>query len=376
MNTPPSRLVVGAAIMADGRLLATRRTEPPALAGGWELPGGKVDPGETPEQAVVREIREELDCDVRLDEWLDREQRLNEQLVLRVVVCRLVDGEPRPVEHDALRWLAAEELGEVSWLPADEPFLAPLRERLLDGERLPGGNVGGAVRVGTTVRRPTGPWTPNVHALLRYLREVGLDGVPRVLGVDERDREILTYLPGEVVDVDATRVSDAQLTEAMRWLRRYHDAVRGFRPSGPVRWRFAERTLADDEIVCHHDVAPYNMVFRGDRLTGVFDWDLASPGRPVEDLAFAAWNSVPLFRPVDDEAARLRLMAQSYGDVDPLQILHGVQPRIASACRKIAEGQAAGDVGMLNLATVGEPGRTERALVEFETRIARIESEL
>ncbi len=61
---------------------------------------------------------------------------------------------------------------------------------------LPGGNVGGAVRVGDTVRRATGPWTPAVHALLNYLADAGLTGIPRVLGFDDRGREILEYLPG------------------------------------------------------------------------------------------------------------------------------------------------------------------------------------
>src|SRR5882757_4970271 len=62
---------------------------------------------------------------------------------------------------------------------------------------LPGGNIGGAVRVGSTVRRPTGPWTPAVHGLLNHLAAAGLAGVPRVLGFDDRGREILDFLPGE-----------------------------------------------------------------------------------------------------------------------------------------------------------------------------------
>jgi chloramphenicol 3-O-phosphotransferase len=65
-------------------------------------------------------------------------------------------------------------------------------------ERLPGGNAGGAVLVDGTVRRPTGAWTPAVHDLLRHLEQRGFTGAPRVLGIDEQHREILTYLPGEI----------------------------------------------------------------------------------------------------------------------------------------------------------------------------------
>jgi 8-oxo-dGTP diphosphatase len=65
------RVVVGAAILRHGRVLAARRTAPAELACGWELPGGKVEPGETAEEAVVREIREELGCEVSVSGWLD-----------------------------------------------------------------------------------------------------------------------------------------------------------------------------------------------------------------------------------------------------------------------------------------------------------------
>ncbi|MGH3354379.1 MAG: NUDIX domain-containing protein, partial [Nocardioidaceae bacterium] len=335
-------VVVGAAILDEGRLLAARRVLPPSMAGGWEFPGGKVDPGEAVGDACVREIREELGCEIEVIRRVPGEQPLNPGFVLQVLEARLLGGEPVPHEHDALRWMSPEELDSVRWLDADRPFLAPLREHMLDGERLPGGNVGGAVRIGPTVRRPTGPWTPAVHALLDHLAARGLDHVPRVLGYDERDREVLTFLVGDVIDVDGDRLGEARLTDVMRWLRLYHEAVADFRPEGEVRWRFEERALAAGEIVCHHDVAPYNLAFLGDALTGVFDWDVAGPGTALDDLAFTAWNCVPLFRPVVDAGRRLRLMAQAYGGVDPVEILHGVVPRIDGAVRKIGEGQRGG----------------------------------
>ncbi|HEX6467636.1 MAG TPA: (deoxy)nucleoside triphosphate pyrophosphohydrolase [Streptosporangiaceae bacterium] len=118
-----SEIVVGAAIIAGGRLLAAQRAEPPALAGGWEFPGGKVDPGESDEEALVRECREELGVEVGLGERVGGDWRLTANAVLRVWTATITDGTPRPLEHLALRWLAAAEVYEVSWLDADLPVV-------------------------------------------------------------------------------------------------------------------------------------------------------------------------------------------------------------------------------------------------------------
>jgi 8-oxo-dGTP diphosphatase len=127
-------VVVGAAIVRDGRLLAARRTSPPEAAGRWELPGGKVDPGETADAALVREVAEELGCRAAVEHWLDGVQPIGETHVLRVAVCRLVGGEPATAtDHDALRWLGPGELDEVDWLEPDRPFLPAVREVLLGG---------------------------------------------------------------------------------------------------------------------------------------------------------------------------------------------------------------------------------------------------
>jgi 8-oxo-dGTP diphosphatase len=130
VGTHPPRAVVGAAILRDGRVLAARRTSPTAAAGRWEFPGGKIEPDETPEAALVREVAEELGCRVEVTGWLAGEAPIGTSHVLTVALARLVDGEPDPVVHDLLRWLAAAELGEVDWLEADRPFLAELRHTL------------------------------------------------------------------------------------------------------------------------------------------------------------------------------------------------------------------------------------------------------
>jgi 8-oxo-dGTP diphosphatase len=129
---PPPALVVGAAIVRRGTLLAARRTTPLAAAGRWEFPGGKVEPGESPDEALVREIREELGCAIEVDAWLDGAEPIGTAYLLCVAVCRVTDGRPHPgADHDDLRWLTPEALDDVDWLRPDRPFLPELREVLL-----------------------------------------------------------------------------------------------------------------------------------------------------------------------------------------------------------------------------------------------------
>jgi mutator protein MutT len=373
--------VVGAALVEHGRVLAARRVGPADVAGGWELPGGKVDAGETSAEAVVRELREELGCTAEARGPVGARSAIKPGYELVVERVRLVSGEPVPHEHDAVRWLGPEDLDDVDWLPADRPFLDELRALLLDGETLQGGNVGGAARIGRTVRRPTGRWTESVHALLEHVRRRGLVEVPAVLGYDERGREVLGYLPGRVPDVDHEMLPITTLQDAMRWLREFHVAVADHRSSGP--WRTFDRPLGDDEIVCHHDFAPYNVSLAGqagaERLVGVFDWDMSGPGLVIDDVAFAAWNWVPMWRDVGAAVAaeRVQVMATAYGEgVTAEQILERLPVRLQRALDTILAGQRAGDPGMLNLAKVGEPDRSANALVELVERLPAIRQAL
>ncbi len=139
--------VVAAAIVDDldrpSRLLAARRTEPPMLAGGWEFPGGKVDPGETPMAALHREIREELGVRIRVggrlaSAHLDGLWPLGDRYRMHVWLAVVPDGEPQPIEdHDALQWLPTTNLYAVGWLPADLPIVAALERLMVKGTANP-----------------------------------------------------------------------------------------------------------------------------------------------------------------------------------------------------------------------------------------------
>jgi 8-oxo-dGTP diphosphatase len=128
-------VVVGAAILHHGRLLAAQRSEPPQLAGGWELPGGKVEPDEGELDALVRECREELGVEIGPRDRLGGDWPLANGMIMRVWTADLLAGEPAPIEdHMACRWLTPETLYDVAWLPADLPIVADIA-RVMENHR-------------------------------------------------------------------------------------------------------------------------------------------------------------------------------------------------------------------------------------------------
>jgi phosphotransferase family enzyme len=179
---------------------------------------------------------------------------------------------------------------------------------IVDREEVPltGGRItAGVVRVGDTVRRPISRDRSLVHELLADLESRGFDATPHFLGIDDRHREILSYLPGEV-PTDLGHFSDHQLAAAAALLRRFHDATAAF-----VAARYPQA-----EIICHNDWGPPNAVFRNGMPYGMIDFDTIAPGTRLWDLGYSAFSWLDLGDPAytgDEQVRRLTVFADAYG---------------------------------------------------------------
>ena len=120
--------VVAAIIKKDDKIFATQRGYGD-FKDGWEFPGGKMEPGETPEQALVREIKEELEADIKVGNLITTVDYdyPNFHLTMHCFMCELLSNEIILVEHEAARWLTKDQLDEVDWLPADIEVVEKIR---------------------------------------------------------------------------------------------------------------------------------------------------------------------------------------------------------------------------------------------------------
>ncbi|MEU7586683.1 phosphotransferase [Micromonospora sp. NPDC049230] len=168
------------------------------------------------------------------------------------------------------------------------------------------------MRIGETVRRPVGPWTDSVDAVLGHLWAVGFTGAPRPLGRDGQGRQVLEYVSGEV-GAETGTYAPAELISIGRMLADLHEALAEFVPPPDAVWN---RLIPPDreEMIYHNDVAPWNLV-RSDRGWVLIDWDAAAPSSRLWDIAYATQSMAGLRadRPVTESAARLRAFVDGYG---------------------------------------------------------------
>ncbi len=255
-------------------------------------------------------------------------------------------------------------------------------------EPLAGGiaHEGAVVRVGDTVRRPSSPFTDSIFALLEHLRGSGFEHVPRPLGIDERGREVLSFVEGDVPipPFPPWSMSDEALASVGRLQRRFHDAVASFDPA-PLAW---SDELADPHggtVVGHNDICPENVVFREGDAVAFLDWDFAAPGRALWDVAalMAMWG--PVHDPSDpvpgteglDPFRRARLIADAYGldGVQRAQVPGIFVDRLSISL--VENRAAAGEQAFIEmLARQGGEGRARRRREWLEANMAALEAAL
>jgi hypothetical protein len=225
-------------------------------------------------------------------------------------------------------------------------------------ERLEGGYINHAVRVGDTVRREIQAPRPFVHDLLRLFEDAGWSGAPRFMGVDAEGREILSWISGLVpwsgIDEPPGIYDDASVAVVAKLVREFHDLT----ASSPL--------AGGGNVVCHNDLSPKNTVYRARpedpaqwRPVAFIDWDHAAPGFRLHDLAHVAWQWAANATSTPDVAARLvRVAADSYGLdrtgradlVDTIlwwqdRCWRGIQNRIDRGSKNVRRLEDAGAVG-------------------------------
>jgi hypothetical protein len=228
-------------------------------------------------------------------------------------------------------------------------------------EKLTGGNVSAVYRLEDTVRRELKPESQKIHKLLKHLETKGFSHAPAFLGIDEKGREILSYIEGEAGNYPLKEYmwADEALKDIANMLRLYHDAVSDF----PLdeSWHPIDNTPEPYELLCHNDFAIYNIIFNHKKPIGIIDFDVAGPGPRLYDIAYTLYTCVPLSRYYHSEAGeevsyqsdndaerikrRVQLFFEAYGMDFKEDIVHMVLLRLEGICktikRKAEEGDAA-----------------------------------
>lgn len=236
-------------------------------------------------------------------------------------------------------------------------------------EKLTGGNVSNVYRSKNTVRRELKPDSVKIHKLLQHLENKGFHYAPKFLGIDEKNREILSFIEGEAGNYPLKEYmrSNDVLKEIAKMLRLYHDAVSEF----PLLddWKPMDHTPNNIEVLCHNDFAIYNIIFNNEKPVGIIDFDVAAPGPRIWDIAYTLYTCVPLSRTYYTESGeavhyesaqhagrmkeRIKLFVQSYGKSMDEDYLGMVLLRLEALCTYMKRKANEGDVNFQRMMDEG-----------------------
>lgn len=235
-------------------------------------------------------------------------------------------------------------------------------------EILTGGNVSNVYRLGDTVRRELKPDSIKIHKLLKHLENKGFSYAPKFLGIDEKGREILSFIEGEAGNYPLKEYmwSSGVLKEIAKMLRLYHDSVSDFSLEG---WQSIDNTPQPFEVLCHNDFAIYNIIFNHKRPVGVIDFDVAGPGPRLWDIAYTLYTCVPLssvyhsktgeavyynsLQHADRIKQKIKLFFESYGEELDESCLDMVLLRLEGLCKTIERKAKEGDIAFQKMLDEG-----------------------
>lgn len=237
-------------------------------------------------------------------------------------------------------------------------------------ETLKGGNVSNVYRSGDTVRRDLKPGSTKIHKLLNHLESKGFNYAPKFLGIDEKGREIISFIEGEAGNYPLKEYmwSNEVLKRIAEMLRLYHDAVSDF----PLLndWKPMDNTPDKIEVVCHNDFAVYNIIFNEKKPVGIIDFDVAAPGPRIWDIAYTLYTCIPLSRHYYTEIGeevlynstldaerikqRVNLFFESYG-IEGMEngFLEMVLMRVEGLCKYMIKKANEGDVAFQKMKEEG-----------------------
>ncbi|PPA71692.1 aminoglycoside phosphotransferase family protein [Jeotgalibacillus proteolyticus] len=236
-------------------------------------------------------------------------------------------------------------------------------------KKLTGGNISAVYLAGGTVRREMTEGSERIHALLKHLENKSYPYSPRFLGIDEKGREILTYIEGEAGNYPLKNEmwSNEALIRVAKMQRAYHDAVEDF--EFDEKWLSTDGTPEKREIICHNDFAVYNIIFSGGMPVGVIDFDMAAPGPKIWDIAYTLYTCIPLSRfyllesgekcrydssvHTADRKDRIALYFHAYGVSCPENIINTVILRLEGLCQTIQRKAQEGDPSFLKMVDEG-----------------------
>lgn len=236
-------------------------------------------------------------------------------------------------------------------------------------DMLTGGNVSNVCRAGDTVRRELKTDSPKIHMLLKHLENKGFSFAPKFLGIDEKGREILSFIEGEAGNYPLKKYmwSDGVLIEIGKMLRLYHDSLSDFFIDDS--WKSIDNTPQQFDVICHNDFAMYNIIFNQEKPIGIIDFDVPAPGPRLWDMAYTLYTCVPLSRFFLSETGekvyysslqhanrikqRVTLFFEAYGEKIEEDYLEMVLLRLEGLCKTITREASEGNIAFQKMIDEG-----------------------